>query len=120
MKIDEIKFDRNMDWMYDLLRNETRQDYLRQLSEPSNVALMSVSRFQMVDSYLGCWLLVNVDSYEVDPNTLRLVQSLARHFHEKCSVGVVDVSYPANFDLLKPIVSENTPTIILKRRFKLC
>ena len=117
MQPNQIKFDLNMDWLYDLMRNQTRRNYLEKLSEPSNVVLMSVSRFSMVDTHLGCWILVNFDSYDADQATTDLVHMLSRHFHEKCSIGLVDITYPANWELLSPIVSQNTPSILLKRRF---
>ena len=117
MEPNEIKFDVNMDWLYDLLNNKTRQDYLQQLTAPSNVALLSVPRFPMVDTHLGCWILVNFDSYDMDQHTTDLIEMLSRHFHEKCSIGLVDITYPPNWELLSPIVSQNTPSILLKRRF---
>merc|ERR1712106_447577 len=115
MQPNQIKFDLNMDWLYDLMRNQTRRNYLQKLSEPSNVVLMSVSRFPMVDTHLGCWILVNFDSYDANQATADLVQMLSRHFYEKCSIGLVDITYPANWELLSPIVSMNTPSILLKR-----
>jgi hypothetical protein len=108
----EAEFNKNRDWLADLARNETRQNYLKQIMDTENVMLVSPNRFQLVDSHLGCWIIVNVDSYEMDG--LELIQRLANSFYEKCSIGVADLSFPPNWRLISPLVDQ-TPSLLLKK-----
>ena len=95
----------------------TRQNYMKRLEELENVVLLAPHRFPILDDFVGCYVIVNFNSYNLDEMlpTYKLILNLSNSLMEKCIIGAVDLTFPPNWNLVGPFVGEETPSMLLKR-----
>merc|ERR1712131_437227 len=110
-------FVQNMDWLHGLITNMTRQNYMKRLEDLENVVLLTPHRFPILDDFVGCYVIVNFNSYNLDEMlpTYKLILNLSNSLMEKCIIGAVDVTFPPNWNLVGQLVGEETPSMLLKR-----
>ena len=78
---------------------------------------MQLFRFNAIDD--DCWIIVTLNSTRFEG--IELLRELSTNFYEKCSIGVVDITFPSNYDLFKTVL-ENTrshddgPAVMLKKK----
>ena len=72
-------FVQNMDWLHGLITNMTRQNYMKRLEDLENVVLLTPHRFPILDDFVGCYVIVNFNSYNLDEMlpTYKLILNLS-------------------------------------------
>ena len=74
---------------------------------------MYIGRFNAIDDH--CWIIVTLNSTKFEG--MELLRDLSMNLYEKCAVGVVDTSFPSNFELFKEVLGNaKVPTVFLKKR----
>lgn len=112
---DLVWYDDNVNWLKHLVSsNGTEQKlFLKEMTEKKDLTMLTLDRLPGIDQTFDCWVILAFDSSESKSSDLNLMDQILSQFNEKCQVGAIDLSFPSNQYVMRPVTTVG-PSIILR------
>jgi len=108
-------FDRNELWQKHIEQNREHAAFFTQMLSSRHIQIVPERAYRLFDLNPNCFLLLAFNSAWAEQWTevTLLTDILGNYFKDRCSLAVVDLSYPSNFDTFA-FNSAKTPFLIVK------
>jgi len=112
---DLVWYDDNVNWLKHLVSsNGTEQKFfLQEMIEKKDLTMLTVDRLPGIDQTFDCWVILAFDSSELQKSDLNLMDQILSQFNEKCQVGAIDLSFPSNRIVMRPVTTAG-PSVIFR------